>query len=74
MIGDSPAGFVYPAGDAETLAKLILRIATDPAMEAAMRKAALARYLSTYTAKDMANKVTALYRAIAEQKKDLPSR
>lgn len=75
MIGDSMAGFVYPVGDAVTLSTLILKIATDSSLEEAMKKAAYSRYQSHYTAKEMANKVAALYQKIvaAQKKTDLPS-
>lgn len=68
MIGDSQAGFVYPLGDAVMLAKLILKVATDPSLEQEMRRAAHARYLECYTARGMADGVTALYRSLTERK------
>ena len=68
MIGDSMAGFVYPVGDAAMLAKLILKIATDRELEQRMRRAAYDRYLECYTARSMADEVTALYRSIAKRK------
>ena len=67
MIGDSMAGFVYPAGDAVMLAKLILKIATDPDLEQEMRRAAYERYLECYTARQMADEVTSLYRSIMDR-------
>ena len=68
MIGDSLAGFVYPANDSVMLAKLILKIATDGELETRMRRAAYERYLEKYTAHAMAEAVFALYRSIIDEK------
>ena len=64
MIGESEAGFVFPVNDSKSLANLILKIATDPELEKNMKCAALARYRAHYTAKGMADKVSALYREV----------
>ena len=43
MVGDSLAGRVYPVGDAEALAGVILEVLDDPFLEARMREAARSR-------------------------------
>lgn len=68
MIGDSLAGFVYPTGDFESLAQLLLKIATNRSLELQMKKAAHERYLQCYTARGMAERVEALYHAVLREK------
>jgi len=67
MIGDSLAGFVYPTGDYEMLANLLLKIATNQNLELQMKKAAYERYLQCYTARGMADRVDALYHSVLSQ-------
>lgn len=66
MIGDSMAGIVYPVGNADALADAIGRIASDPALEARMRRAARERYESSYTAAAMTESVTRVYERVAD--------
>ena len=66
MVGDSMAGVVYPVGDHGALANAIRRIATDPALEATMRRAAYERYSTRYTAKQMTEQVTELYESFCK--------
>lgn len=68
MVGESNAGIVYPAGDAEALANAILKIAADPALEQTMKQAAYERYRQCYTAAQMAERVTDLYERVVSQR------
>lgn len=61
MIGEEGAGFLFPVGDAFALARVILRIVDDPALEECMRRHARERYLSHFTAEKMAQEVTQVY-------------
>ena len=61
MLGKSEAGFLFPIDDAETLASLILRIATDQKLFLRMRNAARARYETKYTATRMSEHLVAVY-------------
>lgn len=61
MLGKSEAGFLFPIDDAETLASLILRIATDQMLFLRMRNAARARYETKYTATRMSEHLVAVY-------------
>lgn len=64
MVEESEAGTVFPVGDAVALADAVARIATDPVLEARMKKAAYARYLEHYTAKEMTDRVTEIYEGL----------
>lgn len=61
MVGDGRAGILVPAGDSEALADALARIASDPILECAMKKAALERYQKNYTAVQMTEHLTAVY-------------
>lgn len=63
MIGTSHAGLVFPCGDAEALADCICRVAADAALEATMRRAALARHVERFTAVRMAERTVEVYRS-----------
>ena len=65
MIGDSLAGRVYPVGDSDALAKIILEVLDDPAMESRMRQAARERYLDAFSPLRMTEEVTRLYEGLA---------
>ena len=67
MVGDSLAGWVYPAGDAVALMDRILQIAANAKLEAAMRQAAGERYFSCYTASAMARAVETVYRELKKK-------
>ena len=64
MLDGGRAGLLFPVGDAEALADALAQIARDPKTEERLRAAALARYLSCYTAKGMSDRVTALYESL----------
>ena len=64
MIGSDGSGILVPVGDADALASAILRIASDEVVEFSMRRAALSRYHSHFTAARMTRQVEAVYRQI----------
>lgn len=68
MIGKSLAGFLFRTDDDAMLARVVCRIATNPSLEAQMRVAARERYEQRYTAAQMAEQVTQLYRDMLGQK------
>lgn len=68
MIGESGAGSLFPVGDAEALAKAILRIATDRELENKMRECAKERYNSCFTAEKMSHEVQKVYEQVAKRK------
>ncbi len=61
MLEGSGAGLLFPTGDADALADAICRIASDTLLERGMKRAARARYLKTYTAEQMTDRLTAVY-------------
>jgi glycosyltransferase involved in cell wall biosynthesis len=67
MLGKGSAGILFPQGDAEALSEALLRIATDPALEDALRRAARKRYESCYTAERMGEKMTEIYESLANK-------
>ncbi len=69
MIGESNAGFLFPTGDAEALANIILQIAEDAALEAKMKGCAHERYLSHFTAEKMSREVENVYKKLASKRK-----
>lgn len=56
-------GEVVPAGDAESLAAVLVRLATDPALVARMGAAARSRVLDGFTQRDVMNAVKGVYEA-----------
>ena len=68
MIGESGAGFLFPTGDAEALAKAILQIAEDSELENKMRDGAKERYNSCFTAEKMSHEVQKVYEQVAKRK------
>lgn len=68
MVGNSRAGIVFPAGNADAFADAIARIASDPTLEKQMRTAAAHRYHTHYTAAQMADKVTQVYEQVLLKK------
>lgn len=69
MIGESGAGFLFEVGDAEALAKAILQIAENEALEQKMRECAKARYLSHFTAEKMSREVQNVYESLTNKRK-----
>lgn len=69
MIGKGDAGFLFSVGDAFALARVILRIVDDPALEERMRRRARERYLSHFTAEKMTEEVTRVYQKLLCHKK-----
>lgn len=69
MLGKGSAGILFPQGDAKALSEALLRIATDPALEDALRQAARRRYESCYTAEKMSEKMTEIYESILQIRK-----
>lgn len=61
MVGEGGAGILFPTGNADALASAILRVATDPALEERMKKAALDRYRRHYTPEIMTEHLTCVY-------------
>ena len=68
MIGESGAGFLFPAGDAVSLADAILQIAENPEREERMKQAAHERYLSHFTAEKMSREVQKVYEQVYKRK------
>lgn len=68
MLEGSGAGYCLPAGNVLALAEAILRLASRPDLERAMRHAARERYEQKYTAVRMAEQLTAVYRELLFQK------
>ncbi len=64
MIGETGAGICFEVGNAVSLADAICKIASDEALEARMRAAALERYQSQFTAKRMTEQVQELYSSL----------
>ena len=69
MIGESGAGFLFEVGDAEALAKAILQIAENEALEQKMKECAKARYLSHITAEKMSREVQNVYESLTNKRK-----
>lgn len=69
MIGESGAGFLFEVGDAEALAKAILQIAENEALEQKMKECAKARYLSHFTAEKMSREVQNVYESLTNKRK-----
>ncbi len=61
MIGDGRAGFLFPEGNEKILAEYICRIASDVNLESSMRREAINRYNTYYTAERMTAEVADLY-------------
>ncbi len=61
MIGESGAGFLFPVGDAEALANVILKIAENRELEKRMKVCARERYLLHFTAEKMSREVQEVY-------------
>lgn len=68
MIGESEAGILFPVGDADALAEAICAIAGNREREMRMKQAALDRYFSMYTPKEMTERVTAVYERLLESR------
>ena len=68
MIGEAGAGILFPVGDAEALANAILQIAENEELEKRMKRAAVERYLSHFTAKKMTKEVENVYENLAKRK------
>lgn len=64
MIGSDASGILVPVNDPSALASAILRIASDEVLEFSMRRAALSRYHSLFTASRMTRLVEAVYREV----------
>ena len=64
MIGASRAGMVLPVGDPSALADAICQVASDRALEDAMRLAARDRYCRFFTAERMTQQLMAVYRGM----------
>ena len=58
---DGETGYLYPPGDAATLASLLLRLAGDPALAAAMGRSGLARVRQYFGVGRMVQETAALY-------------
>jgi len=58
---DGETGYLYPPGDAATLASLLLRLASDPALAAAMGRSGLARVRQYFGVGRMVQETAALY-------------
>ena len=61
LVEDGISGFVVPAGDAETLAERIGRLADDPALRARMGAAGRAKVRAEFDARLEAARIGALF-------------
>lgn len=69
MVGKSRAGILFPLNDDEQLARILLQIEEDPALERSMQQAAYQRYAAHYTARRMAEETTRVYREVLQEKR-----
>ncbi len=70
MLGESEAGLLYPAGDADALAAALARILSDQELWERMSRAALDRYEQNYTAEGMTEHLTAVYEELFRSAKN----
>lgn len=64
VVRDGETGLLAPPGDVEAFAAAVLRVAKDPALHAAMRRAARAHVLASFRKEDVMDRYEAFYREV----------